>query len=360
MDFTPEELAALRGAYKTVKGDLAQAHTEHRWEKKSNSTVLIVDGNNTFLRCWSAISSMNINGDHTGGIVGFFRSVGYAIKNFHPTRCIVAFDGVGGSHKRSKIYPDYKAKRKGKIRLNRTYEDEPNLDDEQKNCINQYIRLNHYLTLLPVNVLRLDHVEADDTIAYCATDTFKDSEVIIMSSDKDFLQLITNKIKVWSPTKKVFYGPAEVLRDYGIHPNNFVLFRAMDGDDSDGIDGINGAGIKTVLKCFPFLSEEKTYSLDDIISHAIVNRKRYKIYEKIIEGKEILERNIALMQLKDTLLTATTQLKLHEELEASKVPLLNRNAFIKSVGEDGMINNFTDHQSFLTEVFGSLDSIIRT
>ena len=56
-----------------------------------------------------------------------------------------------------------------------------------------------------------------------------------MSSDKDFLQLCTGNVVVYSPTKKRIYGPAEVLDEYKIHPNNFVLYRALDGDDSDNV-----------------------------------------------------------------------------------------------------------------------------
>jgi DNA polymerase-1 len=359
MEFTAEERATLKGIYNQVKDDLTKAHTEARWQRTTNSDVLIVDGMNNFMRAWSAIPSMNDNGDHTGGIVGFFRSVGYAIKLLHPTRCVVAFDGIGGSFKRRKIYPEYKERRKNKIRLNRIYEDQTTWSEEEKNCLMQLARLDHYLQLLPVNILRLDHVEADDTIAYCAMDTFKNSNVTIMSTDKDFLQLVMDRIKVWSPTKKIIYGPAEVMRDFGFHPNNFVLFRAMDGDASDSIDGIKGAGPKTILKCFPFLAEEKIHTLDDIINHAMVDPKKYKIYEKVIEGKAILERNIALMQLKDSLLTTTAQLMVNELLETPQIPHMNRNAFVRLIVEDGMVNNFPDHQNFLTECFGGMDSVVR-
>jgi DNA polymerase I len=360
MEISPSELAALRNLYNNAKDKLSQSHENQDWKKNTNSNILLVDGYNTFMRCWSAINSMNAHGDHNGGVVGFFRSVGAAIKQFHPSRCIIAFDGIGGSYKRRKIFPEYKEKRKNKVRLNRVYEDQVFQSVEEESCIKQLVRLDHYLKLLPINVLRLDHVEADDTIAYCAVDTFKESNVIIMSSDKDFLQLIDSRVKVWSPTKKVFYGPAEIMRDYGIHPNNFILFRAMDGDKSDCVDGIRGAGIKTVIKCFPFLTEEKTYSLEDVINHAIINRKKYKIYESVIDGQKILERNIALMQLKDSLLTTTAQLSVNDLLETSKIPLMNRTAFVKGLVDDSMLSNFPDHQRWLTECFGSMDSVTRS
>jgi len=69
-----------------------------------------------------AVPSMNDDGMHTGGIAGFLKSIGYAIKLINPTRVIVVFDGSGGSQKRRKIYPDYKKGRKTKIKFNRTYE----------------------------------------------------------------------------------------------------------------------------------------------------------------------------------------------------------------------------------------------
>lgn len=360
MELTPEEKLALRGLYNQVKGDLSIAHAEQKWTRNTNSDILIVDGYNTFMRAWSAIPSMNDNGDHNGGVVGFFRSLGYAIKLLHPTRCIIAFDGIGGSFKRRKIFPEYKEKRKNTTRLNRIYEDQTSWTDEEKNCFNQLKRLHQYLTHLPINVIQLDHVEADDTVAYCALDTFKNSNVTIMSSDRDFLQLVNKQITVWSPTKKILYGPAEVMRDYGIHPHNFVLFRAMDGDTSDNIEGIKGAGAKTCLKCFPFLAEEKIYTLDDLITYAMKDLKRFKIYEKVVEGKDILERNISLMQLKNTMLTTTAQLKVNELLATSLIPKMNRNTFVRMIVEDRMINNFPDHQTWLTECFGALDSVTKS
>jgi len=360
MDLTSEEKSLLSGLYKSAKMGLEKDHNDRSWERNTNSNILIIDGYNTYLRAFMAIPTMNDNGDHNGGVVGFFRSIGYAIKLLHPTRCIIVFDGVGGSLKRRKIFPEYKERRKNKIRLNRVYEDQTTWTEEEKNCLHQFSRLNYYLKLLPLNIIRLDNVEADDTIAYCALDTFKESRsVYVMSSDKDFLQLVDDRIKVWSPTKKLLYGPAEIIRDYGIHPNNFVLFRAMDGDDSDNIDGIRGAGIKTVIKCFPFLAESKTYGLEDIIAHSTNNRKKYKIYEAIIAGKPILERNIAIMQLKDTMLTTASQLLVNDMLNTSKIPHLNRNAFVRLIVEDSMNNNFPDHQHFLTECFGALDSVTR-
>ena len=65
-------------------------------QKTIDSDVLIIDGMNLFIRCFSVISSMNDNGDLMGGLVGSLKSMGYALRELRPTRCIVVFDGSGG------------------------------------------------------------------------------------------------------------------------------------------------------------------------------------------------------------------------------------------------------------------------
>ena len=303
---------------------------------------------------------MDENGDHCGGIVGFLKSVGYAIRLLAPTRCVITFDGVGGSFKRRKLFPEYKQHRAGKIRLNRAYEEMSDAPTEEQQCRNQYLRLTNYLQIMPVNMLSIDHVEADDVLAYLATEYFKESEkVYIMSSDKDFLQLCDGRVQVYSPTKKRIYGPAEVLTDYNIHPNNFVLYRALDGDDSDDVPGIELAGPKTIVKHFPWLNEPTLHTVDEIIKHADGFKNKYKVCENICNGRVILDRNVALMQLKDTALTTVAQLHCNEVLQTSKIPMLDRNAFFKMVREDGIDSNLPNHVSWISDVFGPLDSATR-
>ena len=144
-----------------------------------NSDVLIVDFMNTFLRAFMASPSLNANGNHTGGIAGCLKSIGYAVKLLNPTRIIVVSDGNGGSMKRRKIYPQYKSGRKTKVRLNRTYEDLSNPDSEEKNLKIQLIKTVKYLDTLPVTTMAIDHIEADDTIAYLVTQYFKNSNSTI-------------------------------------------------------------------------------------------------------------------------------------------------------------------------------------
>ena len=210
-----------------------------------NDKVLIIDGLNTFIRCFSAIPTLNDDGAHVGGIVGFLRSIGYAIRTIRPTRTVIVFDGKGGSNRRRKLFPEYKANRTMSERLNRSY-DFNTKEDEHQSMIMQLTRVIDYLDYLPITTITIENIEADDTMAYVTKQILKTSQIVLMSTDKDFLQLVNSRVSVWSPTKKKMYDPPKVLEDYGMPSHNFAVYRAIDGDKSDNIDGVRGWGLKTI------------------------------------------------------------------------------------------------------------------
>jgi DNA polymerase-1 len=130
--------------------------------------IMIFDGLNTFIRSFSATPSTNEDGEHIGGITGFLYSIGKCVRDFKPSRCIIVFDGVGGSKRRKKIYKDYKGNRANKTRLRRHDHHFANIEQEQEAMRYQFSRLVSYLDALPVTFLSMDGIEADDTIAYIA------------------------------------------------------------------------------------------------------------------------------------------------------------------------------------------------
>ena len=95
-----------------------------------------------------------------------------------------------------------------------------------------------------------------------------------MSTDKDFLQLVDDRIKVWSPTKKKRYDVENFEEEYGIRPNNYLLLRMFEGDRSDNISGVKGIGKKTLLKNFPWPTDGNQYTLEDIMKVPKLQRKR--------------------------------------------------------------------------------------
>jgi len=311
-----------------------------------NENVLIIDGLNTFIRVFSVIPTTNDNGTHIGGIVGFLKSIGYTINMFRPTRCIIIWDGKGGSSRRRKMYPEYKAKRKTNIRLNRAYDFET-IEEERANMIRQIQRTIEYLDFLPITMLSIDNVEADDIIAYTAKQVLTDSKVTIMSSDKDFLQLVDDRISVWSPTKKKLYKPEQVMEEYGIPSHNLLMYRIFDGDKSDNINGVFGYGLKTVLKKLPFLQEDKQFSVDDAITEV----------DELEEHREIMERNYDLMQLHNVDISASAKTKTIDKIR-EPIPKLDKVTFKKMFLDDKMYSALPNLESWLQTKFQTLVKFI--
>lgn len=328
--------------------------------KTQNSDVLIVDLLNTVIRCFSVNPQLNPNGEHIGAVSGTLKSIGYAIRQIKPTRCILVCDGKGGSKRRRSIFPDYKQKRKTKIRLNRSYVDSSTSLSEDKNLLTQIQKLTGYFDYLPLTLMSVDDIEADDAIAFLAQETFKNSEsVTIMSTDKDFYQLTNDRIKIWSPTKKRIYGENEIYSEFGIHPKNFIFYRSLEGDKSDNIDGIRGAGLATIKKCFPFLIESDISSVQQIIDHSKGNVTKYKIYENVLKNEYILNRNYELMQLNLSIIPSYLQLRIND-LVSQNTNKLNKFEFMKLLTLDSMHEAIPNFHEWLSDTFFILDHYVKS
>ena len=305
-----------------------------------NDKVLIIDGLNTFIRVFSVIPTTNEDGIHIGGIVGFLRSIGYAINMIRPTRTIIVFDGKGGSNRRRKIYPEYKQNRRTKYRVNRS-NSFASQDDEKMNMIMQIQRVVEYLDNLPVTVLSYDNIEADDTIGYVCRQVLTDSQITIMSTDKDFLQLANGRIKIWSPTKKKMYDENMVLEEYGISSHNYIWYRVLDGDKSDNISGVRGLGLKTIQKKLPFLSENRIVEMDEVLN-------------ELPEHKDTIELNYKLMQLSDVDISASTKTKIVDRIN-EPINRLVKFQFEKMFLEDKLFTALPNVTSWLLTNFNQLN-----
>ena len=305
-----------------------------------NDKVLIIDGLNTFIRVFSVIPTTNDDGGHVGGIVGFLKSIGYVINMVSPTRVIIVFDGKGGSNRRRKIYPEYKQNRKTKYRVNRTY-DFASQEDERQNMIMQLQRCVEYLDTLPVTVLSYDNIEADDTIGYLCKQVLTESEIVVMSTDKDFLQLANGRTKIWSPTKKKLYDEEAVFEEFGITAKNYIWFRVLDGDKSDNINGVRGLGLKTIRKKLPFLTENKICNIDDIT-------------DVLPESSDIIKRNYDLMQLQDVNISGSTKTKIIERVN-QPINKLVKYKFEKMFLEDKLFTTLPNVTTWLLTNFNQLN-----
>ena len=340
------------GKYLSILEEIKK-HGGDSYSNNPNEKVLIIDGLNTFIRVFSVIPTTNDDGIHVGGIVGFLKSVGYAIKMLAPTRTIIVFDGKGGSNRRRKLYPEYKAKRTTKIRLNRVNDFE-NIEDERHSMLMQLSRCAEYLEKLPVNIISVDSVEADDVMAYIAKQLLPKSKTTIMSTDKDFLQLVSDRISVWSPTKKKLYNPEKVLEEYKVTSRNLLLSRIFEGDQSDNIKGVMGIGTKTLLKNFPQLSDENVImTREEVIKEAEKN-KGDRFHNLILDGIDTIHRNHKLMQLQEVDISGNAKLKINKIVNG-KIPELSKPNFQKMFIEDRMFGALPNMDSWIMQTWTKLN-----
>ncbi len=310
-------------------------------DNTKNSRVLIVDGLNQFIRCWSSVPTMNDDGDHVAGITCVLKSIGFAVRKVNPTRVIIVFDGKGGSQSRKKIFSGYKEKRgQNKLKVNRQYKDMLNDEDERESMKRQYLWLSDTFDNLPVTTMIYDGVEADDVIAYITTTLLKENEQsVIMSTDKDFLQLVSDDVTVWSPTKKKLYDPEMVKEEFGIESNNLLLYRMLDGDPSDEIPGVKGVGIKTIHKRIPELCRKEDMDLDELLEIVKSKVGKVKIYNDILAAEPQLRMNERLMQLYDVDISGIIKMQILDRFDEPTNPL-NRMDFIKVCMKYGIANSF--------------------
>ena len=315
-----------------------------------NSRVLIIDGLNLYLRTFAVNGMLNDRGVPIGGMMGFLKSVAYAIRETNPTRLIVVYDGAGGSQRRRKLHPNYKGNRKPGKRITR-WDAFKNVEEEKQAMKIQFSRLLEYLDTLPINVISIDRIEADDTIAYITNNLLKD-EVIIMSADQDFLQLVNDRITVWSPIKKIFYTPEKVLEDYGVPAHNFLMYKILMGDKSDNLEGVKGLGPKKLPKILPDISS-KPLDLNFILDYA--SKGTEPMHKRITESANQLSLNETLMDLKNPPISGELKLQITRLIEAP-INLLSSNSFNTMYTDDQMGNAIDIPDIWLKQHFTKLNS----
>ena len=325
----------------------------HKAVNHLNDRVLIVDGLNTFIRSFAVNPALNEDGLHIGGMVGFMKSVRYSCDILKPSRCIIVFDGKGGSKRRQKIYPEYKGTRKVKRRLNRNVDWGTAPADEQASMRQQMGRLVEYLEQLPLTLVSVDGIEADDTMAYISQQLLPKSDCILMSTDKDFIQLVDDRVKVWSPTKKKLYNKQAVLEEFGLPSRNMLTYRILDGDKSDNISGIHGAGLKTIIKHIPQITEDKDFTAKDLIEFVNNSDKKIKVLENIKNSCNLIKRNYLLMQLQNVDIPNHTKMKIQGAVNGD-VPQLIKYRFQTMFLKDKLQTGIKNFDSWVME-FTRLD-----
>ena len=314
--------------------------------------ILMIDGLNLFFRNFAILNMVNPDGVHIGGLGGFFRSLGAMIRQMQPTQVYVVFDGAGSSNNRKNLLPEYKSGRDLQRITNWDAFDDK--DDEDDAKVDQMVRIIQYLKTLPVKVVTLDKVEADDIIAYLSdvTPQKKEDKVFIVSSDKDFLQLINENVIVYRPMEKEYYTVDTVVEKFKMSPNNFILYKTLMGDNSDKVAGIKGLGEKKLYKLFPELTTQEM-TLEDIYNISVKKLKENVIYARIIQNFESLKTNYKIMDLSKPMIDKNDE-KYLDSVVKSKDILYLPDQFVSMYNTDQLGGIIRNVEYWVKDCFESL------
>jgi DNA polymerase-1 len=236
---------------------------------KKNKIIIIVDGTNYLYRSYFSFKNFKNNkGKPIGAIYGTLMMLKKVFNKYIPKKIIVVFD-----HKkinfRKKIYKKYKSNRQ-KI---------------PKNLKVQIKKLIKIINYMGIPVLKIPGFEADDVIGTLANNQ-KKKKILILTNDKDMMQLINKNVKILNSNEKII-GKKEVIKKFGVPPKLIKYFLAIVGDKSDNIPGIPSIGIKTAQKILNnFKSLKEIYkNLDKLKLLKIRNAK--KLSKIFLKNKKI-------------------------------------------------------------------------
>ncbi|GAA0655831.1 DNA polymerase I [Kitasatospora atroaurantiaca] len=243
--------------------------------------LMLLDGHSMAYRAWFALPVENFNtttGQTTNAIYGFASMLANTVRDEQPTHLAVAFD-LSRKTFRSEEFPDYKANR-------------AKTPDEFKSQVGL---IGELLDAMRIPRMTVEGFEADDIIATLATAAAADGfEVLIVTGDRDALQLVSDHVTVLYPTKGVSeltrYTPEKVSEKYGVTPNQYPDLAALRGDPSDNLPGIPGVGEKTAAKWV-----NQFGSFDELVARA--DEVKGKIGEKLREHLDSVKRNRVLTEL---------------------------------------------------------------
>jgi len=230
---------------------------------------IVVDGNSVFHRAYHAIPYLSTkNGETVNAVYGFSSIILRTIAELKPEKIVVAFDRAAPTFRHIE-YEAYKAKRSA----------------PPEDLYPQLPLVKEFLDSSDIKYFELDGYEADDLIATIAKKVERDSDehIYIVSGDRDGLQLVNSRIRVWAAGSKVTEGIIfdydKVKERYGVTPDQIITYKSLVGDSSDNIPGVNGIGPKGAADLINRFGDlEGIYENIDQITGGIK--------QKLIDGKE--------------------------------------------------------------------------
>jgi len=291
--------------------------------------IFIIDGNAYIHRAYHALPPLTTSkGMQINAVYGFIKMILKIIKNEKPDFIVVCFDSAVKTFRHT-LFPEYKATRK-KI-------------DEQ--LYNQIPLVKEAVKVLGLTYIEKEGYEADDIIATIVKTINKiNYKIIIISGDKDILQLVDDNVTVLNEHKNILFNREEVYKKYGVYPDKLVDMFALVGDKIDNIPGVPGIGEKTAVKLI-----NNYGSIENIFSNYIKDVP----YDKLIKYKSIIE-------LSKKLLILNSDVPINIDINSYKIKEPNRDeliTFMKKLEFSNLLKelipqteiNSDDYKSILTE-----------
>ncbi len=231
--------------------------------------LVLIDGNAILHRAYHALPPLTTKrGEPINAVYGFISMLLRVIQDLRPTHIVVAFDRKEPTF-RHKEYKQYQAHR-------------PETD---KNLISQFDKARRVIDAFGIPFYDKAGFEADDVIGTLAKQAEKKlDEIIIVTGDKDILQLVTKKTKVYLPIRGLsdakLMEKADVVEKMGVRPEQIDDYKALVGDPSDNYPGVPGIGPKTTIK---LLAEYGT--VDNVYKN--MDRIQESTAKKLKEGKDL-------------------------------------------------------------------------
>ena len=246
--------------------------------KNHGQHLCLIDGSGFLFRAFHALPPMTRkDGTPVNAVFGFTKMVMKLIEDTNATHIAVIFDRARKTF-RSEIYADYKSNR-------------PPPPDE---LIPQFQLVREATEAMNLPAIDMDGFEADDLIATYARQASEDgADVTIVSSDKDLMQLVTDRVTMLDAMKSRVIGPEQVREKFGVGPERVVDVQALAGDSVDNVPGVEGIGVKTAAQLINEYGD-----LDSLLGRAeeITQPKRR---ERLIEQADMARLSRELVRLQD-------------------------------------------------------------
>ena len=240
--------------------------------------VLLVDASGFIFRAFHAIQILTRpDGTPVNAVYGFITMLMKLLEDMQPDHIAVIFDSARKTF-RNDIAPSYKA--------NRT--------DPPDELVPQFELVREATRAFNLDCIELNGFEADDLIATYTKEALQaGADVTIVSSDKDLMQLVSDRVCMWDSIKNRKIGPEQVVEKFGVPPEKVVDVQSLAGDSTDNVPGVPGIGIKTAAQLI-----QEYGDLDTLLTRAI-EIKQNKRRESLIEHADKARLSRELVRLRD-------------------------------------------------------------